>query len=61
VTDLIQYIIGLVLCVVVAFIYSSMRKQTPRETLHDGLVVLAWMLAALILLGVFGYVGSRLF
>jgi hypothetical protein len=26
---------------------------------RDGLVVLAWMLAALLVLGAFGYVGSR--
>lgn len=43
----------------VAFVYSSTRKETPREIIRDGLVVLAWMLAALLALGAFGYVGSR--
>jgi len=56
---LIQYVIGLVLCILVAFVYSSTRKDAPREILRDGLVVLAWMLAALIALGVFGYLSCR--
>jgi nucleoside permease NupC len=55
---LIQYILGLVLCILVAFIYSSTRKDTPREIFRDGLVVLTWMLLALVALGVFGYLGS---
>jgi nucleoside permease NupC len=55
----IQYIIGFILCVLVAFIYSSTRKNSPREIVRDGVVVLAWMLAALVMLGVFGYVGSH--
>lgn len=58
---MIQYLLGLVLCVIVAFVYSSTRKNTPREILRDGIVVLAWMLVALVLLGAFGYVGSNLF
>ncbi|NQT18569.1 MAG: hypothetical protein HQ592_02610 [Planctomycetes bacterium] len=55
----IQYVIGLIICIVVAFVYSSTRRETPREIFRDGLVVLTWMLAALIVLGAFGYVGSR--
>jgi len=54
-----QYVIAFVLCVVVGFAYSSTRKDTPREIIHDGLTVLAWMLGALVVLGAFGYVGSR--
>jgi len=54
-----QYVIGFVLCVVVSFAYSSTRKNTRREILRDGAVVLAWMLAALVVLGAFGYVGCR--
>jgi len=59
--EVIQYIIGLVLCVVVAFVYSSTRKNTRREILRDGAVVLVWMVAALAILGLFGYIGCRFF
>jgi len=54
-----QYVIAFVLCVVVGFAYSSTRKDTPVGILRDGLVVLAWMLGALVVLGAFGYVGSH--
>ncbi len=56
---MIRYVIALVLCIVVAFVYSSTRKDTAREVVHDGLVVLVWMVAALVVLGAFGYAGSR--
>jgi len=52
-----QYLVGFALCVIVAFIYSSTRKDTPREIVHDGLVVLAWMLGAIAALTVFAIVG----
>jgi len=52
-----QYLVGFVLCVIVAFIYSSTRKDTPREILRDGLIVLAWMLGAIAALTVFAIVG----
>jgi len=54
-----QYVIGFVLCVVVAFFYSSTRKDKPAEVFHDGLVVLAWMLGALVVLAIFGFIGSH--
>ena len=56
-----QYVIGFVLCMVIAFAYSSTRKETPREIVRDGIVVLGWMLGALVMLAVFGYVGCHLF
>jgi len=56
---LLQYLIGFILCIVVAFAYSSTRKDTPREIIRDGLVVLGWMLGALVVLAVFGYLGSH--
>ena len=55
-----QYLIGLILCILVAFAYSSTRKQKPREIVRDGIVVLGWMLGALAVLAVFGYIGSHL-
>ena len=58
---MLQYVIGFVLCVVIAFAYSSTRKDKPREIVRDGIVVLGWMLGALVVLAVFGYVGSRVF
>lgn len=56
---MLQYVIGFVLCVVVSFLYSSTRKDKPAEVFRDGLVVLAWMLGALVVLAIFGYVGSN--
>lgn len=56
---MLQYLIGFILCIVVAFAYSSTRKDTPREIIRDGLVVLGWMLGALVVLAVFGYLGSH--
>jgi len=52
-----QYLVGFVLCVIVAFIYSSTRKNTTREILRDGMIVLAWMLGAIAALTVFAIVG----
>jgi len=56
---MLQYVIGLALCVVIAFLYSSTRKEKPRDILRDGLIVLAWMVGALSALAVFCYAGSH--
>jgi hypothetical protein len=42
-----QYVGGLVLCLVVSFVYSLARKDTPRAVLRETAVVFVYTLGAI--------------
>jgi len=46
-TSLAQYIAGLVLCLVVAFVYVLARRDRPRRVVRETFLVLLYMLGAI--------------
>ncbi|MFO7898528.1 MAG: hypothetical protein R6V58_05660 [Planctomycetota bacterium] len=46
-SSLAEYIAGLILCVIVSFVYSLARKDEPRAVLKETLLVLTYTLGAI--------------
>ncbi len=42
-----EYVAGLVLCIIVALVYSMARKDEPSEIIREALFVLGWILGAI--------------
>ncbi len=50
-----RYIIGLVLCAVVSFVYTAARNDDPGRAIREGAIIFGYIVASMLALAIFVY------
>ncbi len=55
-----RYIIGVLLCALVSFVYTAARNDDPRRAIREGSIIFGYIVASMLALAVFVYALCRL-